>query len=288
MLKLKKNLSRRTIIKNLKLVISICVLIYSLGPLAKTHRPFVFIHGLGVPSELYQIPFSLKKIFEKKGHHLIIVKSPAIRTLKKAQEYATLNILKQLPSGTFHLVGHSQGGIVARLMAQDPKFEGRILSLTTLDSPHRGTPLADDIEQLWRETSGHLPPWAKEVLDKYFGGSIEAVQELSVASMEGKFNMTVLNNPEVRYFSMGHYIPFPEWHYTATHLLASISIYLKLKGAYPNDGALPLSSAQWGESIGNYPGDHWAESFPIPFAGKIIVDETFNKVIENIDKKFSI
>src|SRR6185295_5443711 len=41
------------------------------------------------------------------------------------------------------LFGHSMGGLVARLLAQDPAVRACIHSVTTISTPHRGTPLAD-------------------------------------------------------------------------------------------------------------------------------------------------
>lgn len=272
--------------KNLTIILSACVFFFSLTSSAKTDRPFVFIHGLGVPTEIYQKPFSLEAVFKKRGHELIVIKSPIINTINSAKDYAISDLAKKLPLGTFHLIGHSQGGIVARLLANDENFKNRILSVTTLDSPHHGTLLADEIVKLWNMTDGHLPSWARDVLNKYFGGSIDVLNEMTVASMEGKFNISVLDNTDIRYFSMGHYIPYPEWSYTAIDLLALVSIYLKSLGGFPNDGLLPTSSAHWGEVIGDYPGDHLAESFPIPFGGKLIVYDTFNRVMNTIDKNF--
>ncbi len=272
--------------KNFRIVLSLFLFFFSFSTIAKTDRPFVFIHGLCVPSAIYQIPFSLEALFKAQGHQLIVVKSPAITTLNKAREYAISDIIKKLPTGTFHLIGHSQGGIVSRLLANDLRIKNRILSVTTLDTPHHGTPMADDIAKLWLESAGHLPNWAQDILDNYFGGSIDALKEMSVESMENKFNISVLDNSKIRYFSMGHYIPFPEWKYTAIDIVAATSIYLKLHGAYPNDGALSLSSSYWGQSLGDYPGDHFSESFPIPFNGKFIVGENFKRVIDNIDKQF--
>lgn len=40
-----------------------------------------------------------------------------------------------------HLVGHSIGGVVARRAVQHGTLHGRVESVTTLASPHRGTPL---------------------------------------------------------------------------------------------------------------------------------------------------
>jgi hypothetical protein len=41
------------------------------------------------------------------------------------------------------LFGHSMGGLVARTLAQDPSVQSCIHSVTTISTPHQGTPIAD-------------------------------------------------------------------------------------------------------------------------------------------------
>jgi triacylglycerol lipase len=47
-----------------------------------------------------------------------------------------------LPDGPFHIIGHSMGGLDARQLLLDPAWAGRVLSLTTVGTPHLGTALA--------------------------------------------------------------------------------------------------------------------------------------------------
>jgi triacylglycerol lipase len=52
------------------------------------------------------------------------------------------------PGAKTHILGHSQGGLNARFMLspKNPKSEdlsGKITSLTTISSPHLGSPIAD-------------------------------------------------------------------------------------------------------------------------------------------------
>src|SRR5262249_51798438 len=42
-----------------------------------------------------------------------------------------------------HIIAHSMGGLDARVLLSDPAWSGRILSLTTIGTPHLGSPLAD-------------------------------------------------------------------------------------------------------------------------------------------------
>src|SRR5262249_18623573 len=48
--------------------------------------------------------------------------------------------VNELPAdATIDLVGHSMGGLVARLALEDPKTSARVATLVTLGTPHSGT-----------------------------------------------------------------------------------------------------------------------------------------------------
>src|SRR5205814_1408651 len=49
----------------------------------------------------------------------------------------------ELPAGPVHVIGHSMGGLDARFMVAKLGMETRVLSLTTVGTPHRGSPFAD-------------------------------------------------------------------------------------------------------------------------------------------------
>ncbi|WZP00062.1 hypothetical protein EP7_001679 [Isosphaeraceae bacterium EP7] len=47
------------------------------------------------------------------------------------------------PGEPVHIIGHSMGGLDARALMAEPGWANRILSLTTIATPHLGSPLAD-------------------------------------------------------------------------------------------------------------------------------------------------
>lgn len=70
----------------------------------------------------------------------------------------------------FHLVSHSMGGLVARLLVQDPRYAGRawrrhIVQSITMASPFRGAPVAL-ARLLGMEKVSGIPGWAFEMLRK--------------------------------------------------------------------------------------------------------------------------
>src|SRR5262249_11790028 len=52
-------------------------------------------------------------------------------------------ILRAFPEEPVHIIGHSMGGLDARRLLADPFWQKRVLSLTTIGTPHLGTYLAD-------------------------------------------------------------------------------------------------------------------------------------------------
>jgi triacylglycerol lipase len=52
-------------------------------------------------------------------------------------------IIAETTAADVHIIAHSMGGLDARYMISTLQFGDRIDSLTTISTPHRGTPLAD-------------------------------------------------------------------------------------------------------------------------------------------------
>jgi triacylglycerol lipase len=141
-----------------------------------------------------------------------------------------------------HLIAHSLGGLDSRYVISQLGMEKRVLSLTTLGTPHRGTAFVD---------------WALERLERLlkpifqlFGVPTQAFYDLSTASCR-KFNEEVPPVPGVRYFSVAGQHPGdyfnPEWW-------LSQPIVSRAEG--PNDGVVSVASAAYGESQEIWEGDH--------------------------------
>ena len=68
------------------------------------------------------------------------------------------------PDEPVHLIGHSMGGLDARALLADPAWAGRILSLTTIATPHLGSAIADfaklRVGRIYRllDAAGDRPP----------------------------------------------------------------------------------------------------------------------------------
>lgn len=167
--------------------------------------------------------------------------SPVGSVADRANQLKAL-INRAYPREPVHVIGHSMGGLDARYMISRLGMAGRVLSLTTLGTPHRGSSVAD-----W--SLKRVRPLVRPALD-CFGLRCQAIQDLTVASCR-RFNDEVPDSPRVRYFSVAARLRrgwgSPQWQLPARLLY-------RTEG--PNDGVVSVASARYGESFDEWDGDH--------------------------------
>jgi triacylglycerol lipase len=93
-----------------------------------------------------------------------------------------------------HLIAHSMGGLDSRFMISKLGMAERVVSLTTIGTPHHGSPIADIVVQ------GTNPVLNKFV--EHLGVDIKGVFDLTASACR-QFNDDVADAPGVRYFSIG-------------------------------------------------------------------------------------
>lgn len=201
--------------------------------------------------------------------------SPLGSVQLRAQELAKA-IAAKFPSGKVHIIAHSMGGLDARcLLAQNLQglaAGGRVVSLSTISTPHHGSPVAD---LLLAEPAGLKFPF-QHFLAQFAAVKVHALLDLSTAGAPGFKEKDPV--PGVRYFAyagngLGSTLLYP------THL------YIKTLEGY-NDGLVSVTSATWPDKLAENPwdADHFAEigydlnrpdlttPFPFPNAIARIVD----------------
>jgi len=84
---------------------------------------------------------------EKQGHQVLPPIVAPLAGLEARAERLAQQINDKFQKGPVHIIAHSMGGLDCRVMIGGNKQglaeKGRILSLTTLSTPHRGSPVAD-------------------------------------------------------------------------------------------------------------------------------------------------
>jgi triacylglycerol lipase len=211
----------------------------------------VFASGFLVPQQFLGINYfrGLKKHLDDQGVHQSIF--PLVdatgTTQRRAQQLADA-IQAAYPTGPVHIIAHSMGGLDSRTLIaanthglSDP---GRIASLTTLSTPHRGSPVADllagpapnDLRRVAYEAITHLLG--------AFGLPTGALANLTKQAASGVPDVRQ-THPHIRYrsyFASGR----PGSRKTSFPLLPTY-LYIGEQTQEDNDGVVSRSSAEYGE-----------------------------------------
>lgn len=99
------------------------------------------------------------------------------------------------PTGKVNIIAHSIGGLATRDLITRLGFSGRVASLTTISTPHRGTPVADFV-------IGNFGDTAVMHLVETAGFDTAALRDLTTDSCAA-FNAHTPDAPGVAYFAYG-------------------------------------------------------------------------------------
>lgn len=105
---------------------------------------FVIVHGFGGSADAYDP--GIGPALTADGHTVYFADLPPVEGV--AERAAALApqvdaVLSQTGVAQVHIIAHSQGGLDSRYLISQMGYGDRVASLTTLSTPHRGTPLAD-------------------------------------------------------------------------------------------------------------------------------------------------
>lgn len=180
---------------------------------------------------------------------------PPVSTLGTVQERATelaKLIAEKFPTGEVHIIAHSMGGLDSRcLLAQDLEglaSGGRVVSLSTISTPHHGSPLADlllgpleALEAPFRHLLHDFPAF----VDK------NALVDLSTSNAPGFKGKESVEG--VRYYCYAG-------HGATSEVLRPLYEYIKHKEG-DNDGVVSIPSATWPDKLAEdvFEADHLAE-----------------------------
>jgi len=151
------------------------------------------------------------------------------------------------PGEKVHIIAHSMGGLDARWCVSpgNPENIGdRVASVSTIATPHRGSPVADLLVGGSRLASGRYP-----AIEPY----LEAALGIVDLTSEGlkRFNARCPDHPQVRYFS---YAGRGRQEGRPTCRLLRPGYWLIARREGPeNDGLVSVASARWGE----FPEEPW-------------------------------
>jgi triacylglycerol esterase/lipase EstA (alpha/beta hydrolase family) len=174
-------------------------------------------------------------------------------------------LLTEARATKVNIIAHSQGGLDSRHLITALGYGDRVASLTTIATPHQGTPVCD-------VALGILPGPGEAALAALLNlvgagimGSDESDARASFTSLsedhvQNVFNPATPDDPRVHYISWtGRTCRLGEscGDVCDVEIYATFEILSAISG--DNDGVVPVSSAPWGDYRGEVPADHFDE-----------------------------
>ncbi|MBI1389360.1 MAG: hypothetical protein GC154_13030 [bacterium] len=159
-----------------------------------------------------------------------------------------------------HIVAHSMGGLDSRYMASPGGLNQghRIATITTLGTPHYGSPVADAIPEAlipvfcggaWLLGRLPLDPDSRELARRIGERRFDGLRQLRTRYIQEAFNPATPDHPGVYYQSYaGSLMNRPGLRYIPWRFLKN--------RAGENDGLVPVESARWGVWRGVIEADH--------------------------------
>jgi triacylglycerol lipase len=221
---------------------------------------------------------------KQKSIKVLVTKVDPIGRVKDCAGELREQITRALGNGTFdpaqktHIIAHSKGGLESRFLLSPTNTDNiadRITSLTTISSPHQGSPVADVLfspvdgkatlpfglrlsllfDVPFRLLSSTAEDFTRNALN-LLGIPVEALRDLTSEGTR-QFNDTVPDHNQVRYFSIagsGRASRLP----TCKALLLTHQFISNTQA--DNDGLVSVRSAirtdsRW-EHLANWPADH--------------------------------
>jgi triacylglycerol lipase len=214
----------------------------------KLRAPIVLVHGLfgfdrirvgGLTVNYFP---GIQEGLKAAGNRVLIpCLSPTGGVDDRARQLKSF-IQRESPGEPVHILAHSMGGLDSRYMVSRMGMDKKVLTLTTLGTPHRGTPFADwGVQRLERIVKPFF---------QFVGLPTQAFYDLTTAGCRA-FNDLVPDAPGVRYFSVAGKIV---GDYLNPEFLVPYHIVLAEEG--PNDGVVSIDSASYGERTDVWEGDH--------------------------------
>jgi triacylglycerol lipase len=202
---------------------------------ARLHAPIVLAHGLFGFERIGLGPVTLASYFRgipeslrAAGNRVLATHVPPIAGVYRRARRLGEQIEAAFPGEPVHVIGHSMGGLDARLLAADHAWDGKILSLTTIGTPHLGSSLADfaklRVGRIYR---------LLEALGIDHRGFLDVTRRAA-----GKFHAAVVVPDSVRCFSIAGDPSTDEVCWPLRRLHAALR---ELEG--PNDGLVSVESA---------------------------------------------
>lgn len=257
-------------------------------PIVLAHGFFGFDELFGLVDYWWEIPETL----EAAGETQVFVTAVDPFNGSDVRGAQLIDQIEGILASTGHakvnIIGHSQGGLDARVVAHErPDL---VASATTVATPHQGSEVADLVDALSGDLLEDLLNALLQLLGPALWEMIDGDSDISAGlhlfSQAGiaEFNATYTDSPGVRYYSVTG-VAGPNWQHASVGtgpcdtpnppafmtkwygdrdpidpLMELTEWYLSDYGLerqeYRNDGLVRATSGQWGRFLGCIPADH--------------------------------
>lgn len=219
-----------------------------------TRYPVILVHGIGYRDDIkiYRYWGNIPAYLQKHGVQVFLAGQNAFNTHEKNAEQLKVrceNVLQITGAEKVNIIAHSKGGIESRYMITKLGMADKVASLTTIATPHRGSPLANYIiETIFKLKVDMLVINSLKTYAKILGDKnpeiLKAGLQLTPQYMK-QFNEKVPDMPQVYYQSYGG-----EISETYPRILQRKKYNLIKQHAGTSDGVVPVSSYKWGNFRG--------------------------------------
>lgn len=118
----------------------------------QTKYPLVFVHGIAIKDIFFIKSFGrIDKYLTNEGYKIYKPKVDSFGTIEHNAEVLKKEIeqiLEKEKVDKVNIIAHSKGGLDSKYMIQKLGMEDKVASLTTLCTPHKGSPIAENILRL--------------------------------------------------------------------------------------------------------------------------------------------
>ncbi|MDZ4701818.1 MAG: alpha/beta fold hydrolase [Rhodothermales bacterium] len=262
-------------------------------PLIKLRYPVVMMHGFGMVAalrrngHLYDFAMDLRS----RG---VLAFAPNVPPYNPVPVRAAIwkdrlqQILERTGAEKVNLIAHSMGGLDARFLISREGFNDRVASLVTVATPHHGSAIASfllDQPDRLRIWLADLANWlGTNTMREVEADFLTTVTDLAPAYMQDTFNRTVLDAPDVRYWSFAARAGKGTGMGISPFLRPLNAILYGREGI--NDGFVSVESARWGECLGILDADH-AQQLGIQFPSRNSFDAfaLYRQIAEMLSEK---
>jgi triacylglycerol lipase len=205
----------------------------------------VFASGFLIPQHPPGINYfrDLKDHVEAQGHETVFPDVGPLDSCEKRAIPLADQIYEKYKDGEIHIIAHSMGGLDSRVLIyrNHRSLSERIKSLTTIATPHAGSPIADLLTGGKRRGGDDLLGAAAKLISAN-GLSIDALEDLRTDR--------TLPDPRERYPDIGYFsyaaVGRPVGGILGFRTCFPLALTHSFIGG-ENDGLVALSSAQYGK-----------------------------------------